>query len=272
MDPPRRPSPRPGRSRRLLALVAAPPCRRWTARCALPGLSAPVTVRRDGLGVPHIQAASLPDLMRAQGYVTAQDRMWQMDLLRRRAEGQLAEAFGTAALRGRPRRAHARAWARPPAERLPHVPSDLRVLARRLRGRRQRLAVHARRFASPRVPPAALRAAALGGRGQPRRRQAPRPRPRAGMGGRGPARPRLRSPARRTCRRCCSPSSSPRTASWSASDVAVPAGGGEALTETARGSNNWVISGAHTASGRPLLANDPHLGARACRRSGPPST
>src|SRR5438309_1082426 len=43
------------------------------------GLSAPVIVRRDGHGVPHIQAATQDDLFIAQGYVTAQDRLWQMD-------------------------------------------------------------------------------------------------------------------------------------------------------------------------------------------------
>ncbi len=49
----------------------------------LPGLSAEVTVRRDEHGVPHIQAANLDDLFAAQGYVTAQDRLWQMDITRR---------------------------------------------------------------------------------------------------------------------------------------------------------------------------------------------
>ena len=58
------------------------------------GLSAPVTVRRDAHGVPHIQAASQQDLFLAQGYVTAQDRLWQMDLLRRNANGDLAEILG----------------------------------------------------------------------------------------------------------------------------------------------------------------------------------
>ncbi|HXE08510.1 MAG TPA: penicillin acylase family protein, partial [Acidobacteriaceae bacterium] len=42
------------------------------------GLSAPVTVERDTHGVPHIRAQSLDDLVFAQGYITAQDRLWQM--------------------------------------------------------------------------------------------------------------------------------------------------------------------------------------------------
>jgi penicillin amidase len=60
-----------------------------------PGLSAPVTVRRDQHGVPHIEAANLDDLLFAQGYVTAQDRLWQMDMARRMAAGEAAEILGS---------------------------------------------------------------------------------------------------------------------------------------------------------------------------------
>ncbi len=65
----------------------------------LAGLSAPVTVRRDGHGVPHIEAASESDLFTAQGYVTAQDRLWQMDAARRSANGELAEVVGSSLVR-----------------------------------------------------------------------------------------------------------------------------------------------------------------------------
>lgn len=58
------------------------------------GLSAPVTILRDAHGVPHITAANLDDLLLAQGYVTAQDRLWQMDMLRRFAAGDMAEVLG----------------------------------------------------------------------------------------------------------------------------------------------------------------------------------
>lgn len=61
---------------------------------ALPGLSAPVTVYRDAYGIPHIYAQTEGDLYRAQGYVHAQDRFWQMDLRRHLAAGRLAELFG----------------------------------------------------------------------------------------------------------------------------------------------------------------------------------
>ncbi len=60
----------------------------------LRGLTAAVTVRRDQHGVPHIQAATLDDLFAAQGYVTAQDRLWQMDMTRRMAAGDIAEVLG----------------------------------------------------------------------------------------------------------------------------------------------------------------------------------
>jgi penicillin amidase len=65
----------------------------------LAGLSAPVIVRRDAHGVPHIDAATQEDLFFAQGYVTAQDRLWQMDVLRRNANGDLAEVMGRSLVR-----------------------------------------------------------------------------------------------------------------------------------------------------------------------------
>jgi penicillin amidase len=60
-----------------------------------PVLTAPVIVRRDGHGVPHIEASTEDDLFVAQGYVTAQDRLWQMDGSRRAANGNLAEILGS---------------------------------------------------------------------------------------------------------------------------------------------------------------------------------
>ncbi len=65
---------------------------------ALQGLQKEVTVERDGWGVPHIRANSLEDLAEAQGYIMAQDRLWQMDLLRRVGRGQLSEILGKTTL------------------------------------------------------------------------------------------------------------------------------------------------------------------------------
>lgn len=57
-------------------------------------LSAPVQVTYDERGVPHITAEHMTDLFRAQGYLTASDRLWSMDALRRLAGGRIAEALG----------------------------------------------------------------------------------------------------------------------------------------------------------------------------------
>ena len=64
----------------------------------VPGLQKDVVVERDGWGVPHIRASSVEDMVEAQGYVVAQDRLWQMDLLRRVGRGQLSEILGSATL------------------------------------------------------------------------------------------------------------------------------------------------------------------------------
>ncbi len=64
----------------------------------VPGLAAPVTVLRDGHGIPTIDAANFDDLFFAQGYVTAQDRLFQIDGMRRFAAGDLAEVVGPEAL------------------------------------------------------------------------------------------------------------------------------------------------------------------------------
>lgn len=67
-------------------------------RHAVPGLSAPVTIARDALGIPTIRGASRQDVARATGFVHAQDRFFQMDLARRRAAGELSELVGPRAV------------------------------------------------------------------------------------------------------------------------------------------------------------------------------
>ncbi len=68
-------------------------------RVSMRGLAAPVKVTRDDHGVPTIEAASLEDLFFAQGFVTAQDRLWQMDMMRRVASGELSEILGDVTLK-----------------------------------------------------------------------------------------------------------------------------------------------------------------------------
>ncbi|HRK40014.1 MAG TPA: penicillin acylase family protein [Burkholderiaceae bacterium] len=64
----------------------------------LTGLTAPVRVLRDGHGIPYIFAANTPDLIRAQGFVTAQHRLFQIEGYRAMANGRLAEAIGPGGL------------------------------------------------------------------------------------------------------------------------------------------------------------------------------
>ena len=79
----------------------------WTLRASLPqlvgsrplaGLAAEVVVERDSLGVPTVRAANRNDAARALGFLHAQDRFFQMDLLRRRSAGELSALVGAAAL------------------------------------------------------------------------------------------------------------------------------------------------------------------------------
>jgi penicillin amidase len=245
----------------LAATAAGGSYWRWS-RAALPvvdgsqrlaGLSGDVTVRRDGYGVPHIRAASVPDLMRAQGYVTAQDRLWQMDVLRRRALGELAEAFGEGLL---------------PADR------EMRTLGLN----------RAAREAEGLLPPdvaGALDAYAAGVNAFMESRPLPlefrllryRPRPWTRVDTLAVGKLLARDLAggwEQEVYRALYADRLPTDVQAVLYPTRFPddrilfghdgAPGGGAAEETAKGSNNWVVSGAHTASGKPLLANDPHLG------------
>jgi len=75
---------------RLAAAVQASQTRQVTAS----GLAAPIEIIDDPYGVPHIRAQSIPDAFFGQGYVVARDRLFQIDLAHRRELGRLAEAFG----------------------------------------------------------------------------------------------------------------------------------------------------------------------------------
>ena len=78
-----------------LARQAGLPAR---SSAVIPGLSAPVEVRVDDRGVPHVFAATEEDAWRAQGYLVARDRLFQMELQRRATAGTLAELVGPRAL------------------------------------------------------------------------------------------------------------------------------------------------------------------------------
>jgi penicillin G amidase len=216
--------------------VAWRPLPQTTGSIELP-IGAEATVARDRYGVPHIAAASIEDAMVLQGFVTAQDRMWQMDALRRVAGGELSEVVGPAAL-----------------------DSDREV---------RRLRMHHVAEEQYRTLPAADRALLVAyARGVNAYIDAYR--------GRYP----LEFTLLRYDPRPWSPVDSMLaglhmyrllTESWhdEARKLTMLAGGDAAKVnalypprsgrEMQPGSNAWVVSGAHTASGKPILANDPHL-------------
>jgi penicillin amidase len=70
----------------------------WDGRVQLNSLSSPVIVQTDALGIPQINAQSRLDAVRALGFVSANERLFQMDLMRRKSAGRLAEVFGAVAL------------------------------------------------------------------------------------------------------------------------------------------------------------------------------
>jgi penicillin amidase len=222
----------------------------------LPGLRAPVIVRRDAAGVPHIQAETMLDAIRAQGYVTAQDRLWQMDLLRRRALGELSEAFGEGALRADEEVRTLGLGAAARAS-LPRLDADMRALT-------EAYAAGVSAYIESRSDALPLEFRLL--------RYSPRPWTvvdtlatgkllaldlasgweseafRAVVADRLPA----------DVQDLLFPATFPDDRILVGHDAPAP-GAAAVAAETAKGSNNWVVSGAHTATGKPLLANDPHL-------------
>ena len=192
---------------------------------------------RDALGVPHISAASWEDAIFLQGYVTAQDRMWQMDALRRLAAGELAEVVGPSALEQdqESRRLRLSRIAEAQAKNL--TPETKAIFAAYARGVNYYLETH-----RANLP---LEFTLLN--------YSPRPW-------------RIEDTllaALQMFRML--------TTSWPEEirklhmlekgdkekvEFLYPARTG---TEVAPGSNAWAVSGAHTASGKPILAGDPHL-------------
>jgi len=223
----------------------------------LPGLAAPAVVRRDGLGVPHIQAGSTLDAVRAQGYATAQDRLWQMDLLRRRAQGELAEAFGEGALRA-DREARTLGLAHVARRALDALDAGSRALLEAyaagvtayIASHRGELPLEFRLLRYEPRPWQAADTIAVGkllalDLAQGWESEAFR----ATVGDALP--PDVQD--------LLFPSAFPDDRILFGDDHRKGPQATDA-PDHARGSNNWVVSGAHTATGRPLLANDPHLG------------
>jgi penicillin amidase len=237
---------------------------------ALPDLESPVQVLRDRWGVPHIYARSNTDLFIAQGYVHAQDRLWQMEFHRRSGLGQLSEIFGPVALEsdrflrilgfGRVARREAEilsgaareaidayilginAYISQHAKRLPIEFTILRLRPRPWE--RVDVLVWGKMMAltlSENWTDEILRARIVAAVGS-ERAAALEPEYDA-------ARPLIIPPGLRYHPEIGADALRGAAAT---APFAGEVGGGQ-------GSNNWVVGGARAASGMPLLANDPHL-------------
>lgn len=313
----------------MLAILATAGLSAWfvvAGRGALPqvdgnlkvsGLSSPVSVLRNAKGVPAIHAVSLEDLFFAQGFVTAQDRLWQMDMLRRYASGRLAEVLGPSAAKQdiqqrtllmpvvaeraaatlTPRdRSYMEAYARGVNAFIDssrnHLPIEFRVLhympqpwtvvdsmlvgasmsemlnlgdLEEVLNREKIIARLGPELASDLYPNSSFRdhppvASARTDESPGEIDDSPseqqevfpaQPQPNSN-------RPRRRVHAR-TSAAHSRPSNRPRVHSAQRAGVELPALPLLDRDPLTPGSNNWVISGAHTASGKPLLSNDMHL-------------
>ncbi len=192
---------------------------------------------RDRLGVPHIEAASLEDALWVQGYVTAQDRLWQMDLLRRISAGELAEILGPRLLAAdrESRTLGLRFIARQAAERLPGA--DRAAFEAYRRGVNAFLESHRDNL------PLEFRLLRY------------QPRPWEVSDSLLVALHMFRTLSS-TWRDELMKRSLLERATPEQVNALLPVRTGH---DVSPGSNAWVVSGVHTASGKPLLANDPHL-------------
>lgn len=250
----------------------------------LPGLAGPVSVTRDAWGVPHIRAqASDEDAMFALGFVHAQDRAWQMDFQRRVAQGRLAEVLGEAAL---PQDRFLRTWGfyRAAESALPALSEQTRRMVRAYTA-----GVNAG-FAQGRLAPefrilgytpepwtdvdsiawSKLMAYDLGGNADDEilGTQVVRRLGEAGLNEVLPPYP-PNAPTILSREELELKVQAPPAGSGTAALPAATLRALQAQLEAARalglerlpgkGSNDWVIAGSRTASGKPILADDPHL-------------
>ena len=144
----------------LIVAIAALAVVYWFAWRPLPQTSgtiaAPVSQKasaaRDRLGVPHISAATLEDALFAQGYVTAQDRLWQMDGMRRLSGGNLAEIVGPSGLESDRESRQLRLRRVAEAAYVTMPPADRALLAAYARGVNYFIDTHAGRGAASAAP------------------------------------------------------------------------------------------------------------------------
>jgi penicillin amidase len=230
------------------------------------GLQQPVTVLRDPWGVPHIFAETQDDLFFAQGFVAAQDRLWQMEVWRRTGEGRLAEVLGPEAIE-RDRFARLLRYRGDlEAEYASYAPDARRILEAFVRGvnafiatSRDRLPIEFQLAGfrpEPWTPEACLSRMAAWGLMGNAAMEVLRARLGTELGWKRADELLPTEPSRPLA-------GQPRTglAGIDEKVLALPRAAGMPLRfqeKTKDGSNNWVVDGALSATGKPLLANDPH--------------
>lgn len=235
---------------------------RTSGRFEVAGLGGPVEIIRDRWGVPHIYAGSSRDAFFGQGYVHAQDRLFQMDLRRRVARGTLSEAFGPGGLRtdryartlgiGRIAESEWKIAPPPVREALEAYSSGVNACIGR-KGWKRPL-----EFALMGLKPAPwdpvdclafirlmIWQLAFGWHGE-----IVRARLRAAVGEEAAAEWNFKYP---DANPDTIPGEAIRRSVADIADLPIPGPG------AGGGSNAWAISGQRSATGRPLLCNDPHL-------------
>jgi penicillin amidase len=257
------------------------------------GISGPIEIIRDRDAVTHVFAPTRLDTFFGLGYAHAQDRLWQMEFQRRVGHGRLSEIFGTATLAtdrflrtlGTGRAARS-AWDALPAQTRTDVNTyvaGVNAFISTHHGRELPLEFTVLRFEpepwsgpdvlawvkmmawdlSKNYSLELLRHDLVQKVGADRTADLLPPYPAGGLtilAARDM--PWMKSPARSLQSRVWSPQADPLhhplSSSWLEAFASTPLPG----TGDALGSNNWVVDGTMTASGKPLLANDPHLGAQ----------
>ena len=260
---------------------------RTTGQLSLSGLSGPVTVTRDQWGVPHIRAEkSDEDAVFALGYVHWQDRAWQMDFQRRVAQGRLSEVLGEAAL---DQDRFLRTWGfqRAAQSALPALSERSRRMIRAytagVNAAMREKGKQALEFRILGYTPegwtdvdsiswSKLMAFDLGGNWE-EEVLGTRAVKRLGAGGPAEVMPPYPASGPTILSEDELGREGPPTRSGPAARTTLPESTVRAITAhlnaarslglervPGKGSNDWVVGGARTASGKPLLADDPHLG------------
>lgn len=227
------------------------------------GLDSAVEVRRDRWGIPHIYARTTHDLFFAQGYVVAQDRLWQMEMWRRAGEGRLAEVLGPAMVE-RDRLARQLLYRGDAAlEWASYAPDAREIVGAFVQG------VNARIREARSNPP--IEFTLMGFLPEPWDSTVPLQR----LGALAMTDNALEEVRRavlltalgRARTEALLPTDPPRRLDpvpgldlrgITTGSLGAASAGATIPLERLEGSNNWVVSGSRTRSGKPLLANDPH--------------